>query len=773
MLQAIAKLAIAEPRRIITAALLIMVGAAIFGLPVVKSLPAGGFRDPTSESWHASRMLSDKFGHGDMQLVISVTSDAGAQSAAARTAGKGLVAWLHSFPFVTDVKSAWTAPPQLASALISKGGNMGLVVTGITGGEAGAQKHAATLADAVPHFDDVTITVGGEVMGYVQVTDQTENDLLLMEAIAFPLMFVALVWVFGGVVAAALPLAVGGFAIVGSMAVLRAISYVTDVSVFALNITLAMGLALSVDYTLLVISRFRDERAAGAAPDDALVRTMVTAGRTVLFSATTVALSMVALALFPMYFLKSFAYAGVAVVAFAAFAAAVVTPAAIVLFGKRLDALDMRHVIRRVLRRPQPRPCLVQETGWYRWSKFVMRHAISAGLLVMTLLLLLGAPLLGIRWGFPDDRVLPGSFSARQLGDELRSEFWVNSQTDVFVVMPDVAGVPDAELDSYAADLSRVPDVVSVSSPTGAFVHGRLAGAPLAATGSKDGSAFFTISTNVPLFSEASEAQLDRLNAVTPPAGRAIELTGRAQINHDSSTAVTSRVPLVLSIIAAITFVLLYLLTGSLVLPTKALILNVLSLSTAFGALVWIFQDGHLSALGTTATGTLVANIPVLLFCMAFGLSMDYEVFLIAQIREHWVKSAKTRTDNDESVALGLARTGRVVTASALLMAITFSALMSAQVSFMRMFGLGVTLAVLVDATLVRMVLLPAFMHALGRLNWWAPTPLVRLHQRIGISESGDLPELPSPKTPTIGAAVASASEALEPVDAQLMVHGR
>jgi putative drug exporter of the RND superfamily len=219
------------------------------------------------------------------------------------------------------------------------------------------------------------------------------------------------------------------------------------------------------------------------------------------------------------------------------------------------------------------------------------------------------------------------------------------------------------------------------------------------------------------------------------------------------------------------------------VLPAKALILNVLSLSAAFGALVWIFQDGHLSALGTTAFGTLVANIPVLLFCMAFGLSMDYELFLIARIREQWVKSAKTRTDNDESVALGLARTGRVVTAAALLMAITFSALMSAQVSFMRMFGLGVTLAVLVDATLVRMVVLPAFMHALGRLNCWAPTPLVRLHQRIGISESGDLPELPSPKTPTIGAAVASqggleavasASEALEPVDAQpLMVHGR
>jgi putative drug exporter of the RND superfamily len=755
MLQTIAKLAIAGPRRIIAAGLLITIGAAIFGLPVVKSLPAGGFRDPTSESWHASRVLSDKFGHGDMQLVISVTSNAGAQSPAARTAGTGLVAWLRSFPFVTGVQSAWTAPPQVASALVSKHGDTGLVVAGITGGEAGAQKHAATLADAVPHFDDVTITVGGEVMGYVQVTDQTENDLLLMEAIAFPVMFVALIWVFGGVLAAALPLAVGGFAIVGSMAVLRAISCATDVSVFAVNLTLAMGLALSVDYTLLVISRYRDELATGAAPDEALVRTMGTAGRTVLFSATTVALSMLPLALFPMYFLKSFAYAGVAVVAFAAFAAVVITPAAIALLGKRLDALNVRHAIRRALHKPQPLPHPVHQTGWYRWSKFVMRHAIPFGMLVIVLLLMLGAPLLGIRWGFPDDRVLPGSFSARALGNELRSEFTVNSQTDVFVVIPDVAGLTHAELASYAADLSRVPDVVSVSSPLGAFMHGRLAGPPLAATGLKDGSAFFTVSTNVPLFSEASEAQLHRLHAVTPPAGQTVEMTGRAQINHDNSTAVTSRLPLVLSIIATITFVLLFLLTGSLVLPAKALILNVLSLSAAFGALVWIFQDGHLGAFGTTATGTLVASIPVLLFCIAFGLSMDYEVFLIARIREYWVKSANTRADNDESVALGLARTGRVVTAAALLMAITFTALTSAQVSFMRMFGLGVTLAVLVDATLVRMVLLPAFMHVLGRLNWWAPAPLARLHQRISISESDDFAELPSSETQGAGAPVA------------------
>ena len=214
-------------------------------------------------------------------------------------------------------------------------------------------------------------------------------------------------------------------------------------------------------------------------------------------------------------------------------------------------------------------------------------------------------------------------------------------------------------------------------------------------------------------------------------------MTGFAAVNRDSVDAIASRVPWVLGLIAIITLVLLFLLTGSMVLPVKALVLNALSLTATFGALVWVFQEGHLGALGTTSTGTLVANVPVLLFCIAFGLSMDYEVFLVSRIREYWLKSGRTHADNDESVALGLARTGRVVTAAALVMSISFAALIAAHVSFMRMFGLGLTIAVLVDATLVRMVLLPAFMHVLGRWNWWAPKQLARLHARIGINEDG------------------------------------
>ncbi|MGE2723265.1 MMPL family transporter [Mycolicibacterium pulveris] len=737
MLDRIAQLGLAAPRRIIAVAVLIMVACAIFGVPVLKHLSAGGFADPTSESAQANRMLVDKFGQGDMELLISVTADDGALSPPARAVATDIAAQLQASPHVVQVVSAWTAPQPAAPALISKDGKTGLIVAGITGGESGAQKHTKELTDRLVYDrGDVTVRAGGEAMIYVQINGQSERDLLMMESIAIPLSFIVLVWVFGGLVAAGLPLAVGGFAILGSMAVLRAVALVTDVSIFALNLTVAMGLALAIDYTLLIISRYRDELADGADPRRALIRTMTTAGRTVLFSALTVALSMAAMVLFPMYFLKSFAYAGVAVVTFAALAAIIVAPAAIVLAGDRLDAFDVRRLARRLLGRPEPVRKAVEQTFWYRCTKFVMRRAVPIGAAIVALLLVLGAPFLGANWGFPDDRVLPPSASARQVGDQLRTDFTVDSARNVTVVIPDADAVTPADLDRYAGELSQVADVASVSAPGGTFVDGRPAGPPSAATGVKDGSAFLTVASTAPLFTEASETQLDALREVSTPDGAAVQLTGVAQTNRDSSSALTSRLPLVLAVIAGITLILLFLLTGSVVLPLKALILNVLSLTAAFGALVWIFQDGHLGALGTTPTGTLVANMPVLLFCIAFGLSMDYEVFLVSRIREYWLRSGRTQADNDESVALGLARTGRVVTAAALIMSISFAALIAAEVSFMRMMGVGLTLAILVDATLVRMALVPAFMHVLGRWNWWAPAPLARLHSRIGISES-------------------------------------
>ncbi|MDY6999654.1 MAG: MMPL family transporter [Actinomycetota bacterium] len=722
----------AAPRRILAAAAVLTVALAVFGVPVAKSLSPSGFQDPGSQSARAADLLTEKFGRGDVQMIIVVSSPDGIDDPETRRVAAETVHVLEQHPHVAEVSSAWAAPAQ--PDLISTDRTAGLIVAGITGSEAEQQRYTEEISDQVSgRHGGVTVTTGGTAMVNLQITEQSQRDLLVMEALAIPLSFLVLVWVFGGLLAAAVPVAIGAMSVIGALAVLRLVTFGTDVSIFALNLAVAMGLALAIDYTLLIVSRYRDELAAGAAPEKALVRTMTTAGRTVIFSATTVALSMAAMVLFPMHFLKSFAYAGVATVAFAAGAAVIVTPAALVVLGDRLGALDVARLGRRLLRRPEPTPVPVEQRFWYRGAHAVMRRALPLGLSVVILLLVLGAPFLGVRWGFPDDRVLPASSSAHQVGDALREEFSGNTDAAVTVVIPDSAGLTAADVSGYAAELSRVPDVAAVSAPTGTFVAGMAAGGPSAPAGERDGSMFLTVASTAPLFSEASEDQLDRLHAVDGPGGRTVEMTGTAQTNRDSVDAITSTLPLVLGLIAVIMFALLFLLTGSVVVPLKALVLNMLSLTAAFGALVWIFQDGHLGGLGTTPTGTLVANMPVLLFCIAFGLSMDYEVFLVARIREFWLQPG---VSNEEAVALGIAHTGRVITAAALVMSISFAALIAASTSVMRMFGLGLTLAVLVDATLVRMVLVPAFMRLMGGANWWAPNWLKRVHERLGIDEA-------------------------------------
>ncbi|ORV10376.1 MMPL family transporter [Mycobacterium celatum] len=748
MLHAITRLAIAAPRRIIGVAVVVVLAAAVFGVPVVNSLSAGGFQDPTSESARATELLRDKFDQTDQKMMIVITAPAGARSDQARRVGTDIVDQLKRSPWVLNVSSAWTSPPQAAARLISKDNKSGLIVANLKGGENDAQKYAKTLSAQLVHDrDGVTVRAGGMAVAYAEVNQQNERDLLMMEAIAIPLSFAVLVWVFGGLVAAALPIALGGLAIVGTMSVLRLISFATDVSTYALDLSIAMGLALAIDYTLLIISRYRQELVQSSSREQALFRTMATAGRTVLFSATTVALSMAVLMVFPMYFLKSAGYTVVATAVIVAIAAVVVTPAVIVLLGPRLDALDVRLLVRRLLpARPDYARKPVNPMFWYRSTRFVLRHAVPVGLSVVALLLLLGLPFLGVRWGFPDERVLPPSAPSRQVADMLDHDFAVDLGTSLFVVVPDARGVSLANLERYGAELSRVPDVPAVTAPTATFVSGRRVGPPGAPTGVAHGSAFLTVASTAPLFSHASNSQLDRLHEVAGPGGRSVQIAGLAQTNRDSVDALTKRLPTVLLLIAVITFALLFLLTGSVVLPLEALVCNVLSLTAAFGAMVWIFQAGHLGALGTTPTGTLNANIPVLLFCIAFGLSMDYEVFLVSRIREYWLASgaarglppgaADARAANDESTALGIAGIARVVTAAALVMSISFAALIPAHVSFIRMLGLGLTLAVLADATLVRMVLVPAFMHLFGPWSWWAPKPLAWLHERFAPGEA-------------------------------------
>jgi len=760
MLARIARTVIASPKRVLIGAFALLLLCGVFGAQVTTHLAAGGFADSGSQSSQAADLLDKTFGRGGLPVVIELSESGSANGPIvaddqARAKAHEISADLRGYPFVQQpILSLWDTPGATA-ALQSKEGHSGLIVANVSGGDKDAAKNAQKLHDRfTSDADGLTVKVGGQAMVYSQVNEQTSRDLQMSEMIAIPISFLLLIWVFGGVIAALIPLITGAFAIVGTAAILRGFTAFTDVSVFALNLTTVMGLALAIDYSLLIINRYREEVADGLDRNSALVKSISTAGRTVLFSSVTVGLSMAAMAVFPMYFLRSFAYAGLGVVALAAVAAIVITPAVLALLGDRIDSLDLRRPIRRLFGRPEPKIKRPEESMWYRTTSFVLRHAIPVGTAVIALLLVLGAPFLSIKFGYPDDRVLPTSATAHQVGDGLRNDYGQNASAPVTIVLPQSTGTT-ADVREYQLRLSQVADVTSVTGPDVTVAAGRdvAPGDPTARQverseggGVTGQSEFLTVTSTLDPFSTAGKDQLNALHKVPAPPGAEPMFNGLAQQNVDNVNSIIDRLPLVLGIIAVTTFILLFLLTGSVVLPLKALVLNIFSLTATFGALVWIFQDGHLGGFGVDTTGYLIANMPVLMFCVAFGLSMDYEVFLMSRIREEWLAGPKTREGNDHAVAYGLARTGRVVTAAALLMAIVFAGLIASQVSFMRMFGVGLTIAVLMDATLIRMLLVPAFMRVAGRANWWAPKPLRRLHDRIGLSEE------PAGPTPPPGA---------------------
>jgi RND superfamily putative drug exporter len=368
-----------------------------------------------------------------------------------------------------------------------------------------------------------------------------------------------------------------------------------------------------------------------------------------------------------------------------------------------------------------------------------MRRPLALGVAVTAVFLLLGAPFLRANFGYPDDRIINSGASARTVGDVLRTDFGQDASAGLVGVTDSPAATP-AAVAQYTAALSKIPNVASVISPAGTYVHGTQVGPAQPALRSTSGAgALFDVATHSDPFSSAGTTLVHDLR--NAPAPWKVYFSGAAAFNADAMSGLGSKLPLAIGLIALATFVVLFLFTGSVIVPLKALVLNTLSLSATFGAMVWVFQEGHLSGLlGFTPTGYLVANMVILMFCLAFGMSMDYEVFLLSRIREEWVNSDRTNAANRRAVSLGLARTGRIVTAAAALMAIVFAAMVGSKVAFMQLFGLGLTIAVLADATLVRGILVPAFMRLMGRHNWWAPAPLVRLHERVGLHENGPAP---------------------------------
>jgi putative drug exporter of the RND superfamily len=717
----------------------VLVGTAVFfvvagalGGGVASRLSSGGFEDPASESSRASDTIEHEFGNQTPDLVLLVTATNGmVDDADVVAAGNALTAELGSERGVDRAISYWNLgnPPPLRSG----DGRQALVVAALRGDEDEVHDTAERLS---PRYagskGPVTVGVGGFAEVFRQVNEEVEADLLRGELLAFPIVLVLMVLVFGSLIAAGLPLVVGLLAIVGTFLVLVTISSLTEVSIFALNLTTGMGLGLAIDYSLFIVSRYREELGNGLSPHDAVVRTVQTAGKTVAFSALTVAVALAALLIFPLAFLRSFAYAGIGVALLAGAVAVICLPALLAVLGPRVNSL-------RIWRRG-PKP--VGQGVWHRIATFVMRRPVPIAIAVIVILLLLGLPFLRIQFGLPDDRVLPDHLSSRQVQDDIRARFSSDESRALQVVADDIddpAARAD-DIDRYAARLSRLPGAARVDAVTGSFIEGQqvTGPGPLSPRFQARHAAWVSVVPSVEAYSPEGERLAKAVRDT--PAPFPVLVTGPSAELVDSKESLFRLLPIALGLVALATFVLLFLMFGSILVPIKALILNVLSLSATFGALVWIFQDGNLSGvLDFTATGTLPASVPLLLFCVAFGLSMDYEVFLLSRIKEEHDRTG----DNTASVAIGLERTGRLVTAAAVLISVVFLAFATSGVSFIKIFGIGLALAVLMDAFVIRATLVPAFMRIAGEANWWAPRWLRRVHQ-IGISET----EEPEPGPP-------------------------
>jgi RND superfamily putative drug exporter len=722
-----ARLAVRRRRAVLLLTVAFAIIAGAVGSGVFPRLGSSGFQDPGADSSKALTLLQDRFGTGEPDLVLVVTARKGTvDDADNQAAGREVTSRLQREADVVDVASYWTLGSP--AALRSNDGRRALVVARTNGGD---DRRAAIAKQVLADFQTksgttsgaVQVQVGGLAAAYSQISTTIEKDLARAEAIAIPITLVLLILIFGSIVSAGLPLLFGGLSIVGAFLSLFVITQFTDVSIFAINLVTAMGLGLGIDYSLFMVSRFREELARGIEVEEAVVRTLRTAGRTVIFSGLTVALALSAMLVFPLYFLRSFAYAGIAVVALAITGAVVVLPALLSVLGRRVDSLM-------VLRRSATP---TEEGAWARIARFVMRRPWPVALGVIAILLGLGAPFLGVHWGQADDRALPASASVRQAGDLLRTQFSGRETGSLSVVLPQTT-----ETAAYAARLSTLASVSRVETATGTWVSGRQVSGPAgdaARFTAKDrAGSWLTVVPTVDSYSAAGEQLVKDIRA-TPAPGTAY-VGGAAAEGLDTKHALSTRLPWALGIVALSTAILLFLFTGSIVVPIKALVLNTLSLSATFGAMVWVFQDGHLSGLlDFTPTGVLDMSIPILMFCIAFGLSMDYEVFLLSRIKEEY---DRTR-NNALAVERGLQRTGRIVTAAALLLSIVFIAFSSSGVTTIKLMGVGVALAILMDATLVRGLLVPAFMRLAGDWNWWAPGPLRRLYSRFGLGEGDDL----------------------------------
>ena len=683
------------------------VAAGVWGTGVFSKLTSGNtFTPPGSESNRESALATSVLGRNAADVVVLYHS--AAMTVADPAYRQAVTAELAALP-AADVLHASTYWSSGQASLVSADRHSTYAVLQLAGADDAARQHTykAIKNDlASGPGSGVTAKVGGTVPTEVAVNTAVTGSIARAEGISLPVLLILLVLIFGSVVAASLPLAIGGLAILGSFAVLRLLTLTTTVAIYSVNITTILGLGLGIDYGLFMVTRFREELRRQPTVEAAVSRTVATAGRTILVSGVTVALALTSLMLFPEVFLRSMGYGGVATVAVDVIAAVTVLPALLAVLGHRVNALRVRKSVGTT-------PKHAESGGWYRLAQRVMRRPVAFASVIVIVLLALGAPFLKISWGGTDSTVLPASSTVRQVSDTLASEFPANSTTPIEAVVSNVTS-RDA-IAGYVSKIDAIPGV------TGTQV-----------TGERDGTARLDVRFRPQYFSSQARQIVTEIRALTPPPHATVLVGGATAGLVDELGSLGSTLPWMALLTGVATFVLLFLAFGSVVLPVKAIVMNILSLSATFGVIVWVFQWGHLSGLLQFTPGSIDPTMPILLLAIVFGLSMDYEVFLLSRIRERYDETG----DNTVAVASGLQRTGGLITSLALLLIIVVGLFSASSITFLKLLGVGMIVALVVDAAVVRVLLVPATMRLLGRANWWAPRPLRRLYARYGIREA-------------------------------------
>ncbi|MGP7818604.1 MMPL family transporter [Niallia sp. 01092] len=698
----------------------------VIGSGTLNALSLSRFDAPGSESDLTAKYLQEQFNTATPSLILLVTAKQGdVDSQEVTMAAKALEKELAAKEGISEVQSYWTHGNS--PALRSNDHQQAIIFASMKGSVTEIRNK---LADWSPQFfrenETIKMEAGGPDELFRQVGEQARQDFLRAEIVILPAVLLLLIFVYRRILPALLTIGIGLFSILGTFAVLRGLTEFIMVSTFATNLTLVMGLALGIDYSLFMIIRYREERQRGKSVHEAVVKSVATAGRTIWFSGITVAVSLSALLMFSFPFLRSFAYAGLLVVITAAIGATVILPAALAVFGKWIDR---KHKSGNAVKELQ------EYRFWYRLTMRVMKRPVFSILGILVILMIIGSPFLDIRFGLPDERVLPDTASSRIVEEKIRSNFPAEEDDAVRIVAPSIENTSDRfeDIEQYSVALSKIPGIFQVDSLAGSFADGQKIMEPgyySKRYGSETGTWLSVIPDESSLNGEVAHL-VGEIKAEQAPfdvvyGGSPVEIT-------DFRDSLLNRLPLVIAFIIVVTFVILFLMNGSLLIPLKATILNILSLSVMFGALVWIFQEGNLSnILGFTPLDSIEPSIPILMFCIAYGLSMDYEVFIMSRIKEEYDRTG----DNTKAVAAGIQRSAPLASAAAAIMALSFAAYATGEVVFLKMLGIGMALAVIVDATLIRAILAPALMKLAGNANWWVPKPLKRLYEIFNLSET-------------------------------------